>query len=96
MQFWRGLTDAQPQSDRRTLNESEVVRRQLAATRCDPTTVLDLVEAALDRISGSTQIWAEANRLAATASQRNIGQRGLPCGKGSDLVGIMAAICQQH
>src|SRR5262249_36877151 len=47
------------------------------------------------------QIWAEADRLAAIASRRNIGQRALPCGKGSDPVGIIASridpeICDLH
>lgn len=39
---------------------------------------------------------AEADRLAAIASWRDIGQRALPRSKASDPVGIIAPICQQH
>jgi hypothetical protein len=39
----RGLINAQPEPNRRELNESEVIRRVVVA-RCDPTTVLDLVK----------------------------------------------------
>ena len=38
-----GLINAQPEPNRRELNESEVIRRVVVA-RCDPTTVLDLVK----------------------------------------------------
>jgi hypothetical protein len=58
--------------------------------------VLDLVEEQLDQIAGSIQIWAEANRLAAIAARRNIGECTLPHGKGSDSVGVIATIRQQH
>jgi hypothetical protein len=58
----RGLINAQPYPDRRSLNESEVVRRQLIVARCNPATMLDLVEEPFDQITGSIEIRAEANR----------------------------------
>src|SRR6516162_2850223 len=69
---------------------------KLVIARCDPATVLDLVEEPFDQIAGSIQIWAKADRCAAIASRRDIGQRALPRSKGSDPVGIITAICQQH
>jgi hypothetical protein len=73
-----------------------MVRRQLVVARCNPTAVLDLVEEPFDQIPSAIEIRAEANRLAAIAFWRDIGKRALVDGKGSDLVGIIAAICQQH
>ena len=50
--------------NRRKLNEREVVRRQLVIARCDPATVLDLVEEPFDQIAGSIQIGADVDSLA--------------------------------
>jgi len=52
----RGLINAQPQPDRRELNESEVVRCKFVVARCNPTTVLDFVEEPFDQFAGAIEI----------------------------------------
>ena len=69
----RGLISTQPWPDRRKLNESKVVRRQLAVACCDPPVLLDLVEAPLDQVAPSIEVRAEADRIAAAAPRWNIG-----------------------
>jgi len=48
--------------------------------------MLDLVEEPFNQIAGSIEIRAEANRLAAIASRRDIGKCTFARGKGSDPV----------
>jgi hypothetical protein len=43
-----GLINAQPKSDRRKLDECEVVCRELVVARCHSPTMLDLVKEPLD------------------------------------------------
>ena len=56
------------------LDEREVIGRELVIARCNPATVFDLVVEPLDKIPSSIEIRAEADRLAAIASWRNVGQ----------------------
>jgi hypothetical protein len=92
----RELINAQPQPDRCKLNEGEIVCREFVIASRDPTTVLDLIEEPFDQISGAVKIWAEADRLVAIASRRDVGPNALLGGKGSDPVGIVTTVGQQH
>jgi len=67
--------NALPQPDRRKLDESEVVGRQLVVARCNPMTVLDLVKEPLDQVAGAIEMRAEADELAAI--RPHIGQQFL-------------------
>jgi hypothetical protein len=59
-------------------------------------TVLDVIEEPFDQISGAVKIWAEADRLVVIASMRDVGPNALLGGKGSDPVGIVTPVGQQH
>jgi hypothetical protein len=56
----RGLISAQPQPDRRELNECKVVSSEFVVARCNPATVLDLVEEPLDQVPSAVEIGTEA------------------------------------
>jgi hypothetical protein len=47
------------------VDEGQVVGREFVVARCDPTTLLDLVEEAFDEIARSIKVWTEADRLVA-------------------------------
>jgi hypothetical protein len=55
------------------LNERKVVRGELVIARRNPAAVLDLVEEALDQVPSAVEIRAEADRLGAVASWRDVG-----------------------
>src|SRR5215831_4928251 len=92
----RGLINAQPQPDRRELNEREVVGCELAVARCDPTTMLDLVEEPLDQIACSVKIRTEAQLLCPISFRWDIGPSAVLVNQGSDPVGVIAAVGEQH
>src|SRR6266851_3035326 len=92
----RGLINAQPQTYGRKLDEREVVGRQLVVAGCHTPTVLDFVEEPFDQVTGTVEIRAEADRLLAIASWRNIGPDAPLGGKGSDPAGVIATVSQQH
>src|SRR4029078_8409720 len=57
----RGLIKEQPQPDWCKLDEGEEVRRELVIACSDPATLFDLVEEALNQISGTVKKRAEAD-----------------------------------
>ena len=54
--------------------------------------MLDLIEEPFDQISSAVQIWAEADRLVAIASWRDVGPNAPLGGEGSDPVGIITTV----
>jgi hypothetical protein len=86
----------QPYLDRRKLDEGEVVGRKPVAACRDATIMLDLVEESLNQVAGTIQVRAEADRLLAIASRRDIGPRALRGGIGPDPVSVIASVRQQH
>ena len=78
------------------MSEGEVIRRELVVARCDPPTLLDLVEEPLDQIARTIEPGAEADRLLAIASRRNVCPSAPLDGKCSDPVGVIATVGQQH
>ena len=92
----RGLINAQPQPYGRKLDEYEVVGGQLVVAGCHAPAVLDFVEQPFNQVAGTVEIRAEADRLVAIASWRNIGPDAFFGGKGSDPAGVIATVGQQH
>jgi hypothetical protein len=58
--------------------------------------LFDFVEEPLDQIPSTVEIWAEADWLGAIASWWDIGLDAPLGGKGSDPVGVIATVGQQH
>jgi hypothetical protein len=92
----RGLINTQPQTYGRKLDEREIVGRQLIVAGCHTPTVLDFAEEPFDQVTGTVEIGAEADRLLAIASRRNIGPDALLGGKSSDPASVVSAVSQQH
>src|SRR6266498_3007063 len=64
--------------------------------RSNTTTLHDLVEEQLDKISDKIDIRAKADRVFAIASWQDIGSNASLGSKGSDPVGIIATVSQQY
>ena len=88
----RGLINAEPQPDRRKLDECEVIGGKLVVVRCGPTTLLDLVEEAFDEVAGSVEIRTEADRTVAIAFRRDVGPSAFLDGELSDPVGVADSV----
>ena len=87
---------ADPETDRRDVNEAEEAFRRLVVAGRDTPGVLELVEAAFDQITQAIQRAIDTNPLLAGLSHRDHGQDVARLHAFSDLVCIVAAIREQH
>ena len=78
------------------MDEGQIVGRQLVVTSRDSTTLLDLIEESFDQVARSIEIRAEADRLGAVASWRDVSPSALVSDKPSDPIGVITPVCQQH
>ena len=91
----RGLISAQPQTDRRELDEGKIVGGELVVAGGDTPVLLDLVEEPLDQVSRPVKVGAEADRLLAISFWRDVCPRAFLAGEFPDPVGVISAICEQ-
>ena len=86
----------EPEADRRDVNEAEKAFRRLVVAGRDTPGVLELVEAAFDQIAQAIQRTIDTNPFFAGLAHRYHGQDVARLHAVSDLVCIVAAICEQH
>ena len=87
---------ADPETDRRDVNEAEEAFRRLVVASRDTPGVLELVEATFDQIPQAIQRAIDTNPLLAGLAHRYHGQDVARLHAFSDLVCIVAAIREQH
>lgn len=87
---------ADPETDRRDVNEAEEAFRRLVVAGRDTPGVLELGEAAFDQIPQAIQRAIDTNPLLAGLAHRYHGQDVAHLHASSDLVCIVAAIREQH
>src|ERR1700683_5768908 len=92
----RGLASAEPQPDRRELDEREVICGELVVARRDPTTLLDSIEEPCDLVAGTVEIRTEADRVVAIALRRDVSPCTFLHGKLSDPVGAVRTVGKHH
>jgi hypothetical protein len=69
---------------------------ELVVARRDPPTLFDLIEEPFDQVAGSVKMRAEADRIVAIASRRDVGPSVPLCDECSDPIGVIASVREQH
>jgi hypothetical protein len=78
------------------LDEGEIVGRGFVIARRDTPTLLDLVEEALDQVTGAIKVATEANWIRPVSLRRNVRPRAVLADKCSDPIGVKSTISEQH
>ena len=78
------------------MNEGQVVGREFVVARRDPPTLFDFIEEPFDQVARTVQVRAEADGLVAIASRRNVCPSAPFGSKGSNPIGIIATVGEQH
>jgi hypothetical protein len=78
------------------LDEGKIVRGLFVIASCDPTTLLDPVKEPFDRVAGSVEIRAEADRIVAIAFWWDVGPRASLGCVVSDPVRVGATVGKPH